>query len=317
MADLAYSLKPSGSVQEPHFFLSGTNPEPLRGSCNQKLLTFIQSCTEYLVIDIYDRPAKMGLSSSDTEKPHTALRKHNRSSSSDQPSKSQIYISSNHNTFTKYPMEAPPTPTSPRSPSKSKSSHRPDTKRQTTTTTTKHKSTRPGYSRKYSTPPSRPLSPSGFPQLLENDMCIPEIDLNHVGMALRNQTQTAPPVAYRAEPRPLNVIHYAPAPAPIPSINYISQSQSQSMGVEVDTAPQEPDIWSDPETDYFSSIEGPASRKAYHARGQSRRQLSQSVNALGSLNAVMAVGNGAKGLHQIHEDSEAEFLDLQIPGGFA
>lgn len=254
----------------------------------------------------------MGLSSSDTEKPHTALRKHNRSSSSDQPSKSQIYVSSN-TTFTK-PMEEPPTPTSPRSPNKS-SKNRPDTKRRksSVSSTTKHKSSRPSYSRKYSTPPSRPLSPSGFPQLLENDMCIPEIDLNHIGTALRNQTQTAPPVAYRGEPRPLNVIHYAPAPAPTPSMHYISQS----MGVEVDTAPQEPDIWSDPETDYFSSIEGSASRKAYHARGQSRRQLSQNMSGLGSLNAVMAGGNIPKGLHQIHEDSEAEFLDLQIPGGFA
>lgn len=90
------------------------------------------------------------------------------------------------------------------------------------------------------------------------------------------------------------------------------------MSVEVDTAPQEPDIWSDPETDYFSSIEGPASRKAYHARGQSRRQLSQNFNALGSLNSVMAGGGGTnmKGLHQIHEDAE-EFPDLQIPGRFA
>lgn len=254
----------------------------------------------------------MGFSSSDTEKPQTALRKHNRSSSSDQPSKSQIYISSNTTT---QPMEAPPTPVSPKSPSKSSKSHRPDQKRRkssvSSSTTSKHKSSRPGYSRKYSTPPSRPLSPSGFPQLLENDMCIPEIDLNYVGASLRNQTQTAPPLSHRAEPKPLNIISYAPAPTPI--VHYTPQS----MGVEVDTAPQEPDIWSDPETDYFSSIEGPASRKVYHARGQSRRQLSQSVNALGSLNAVIAGGSSAKGLHQIHEDLETEFPNLQIPGGFA
>lgn len=119
---------------------------------------------------------------------------------------------------------------------------------------------------------------------------------------------------YRAEPQqPLNIVSYAPAPTP--AMHYVSQS----MGVEVDTAPQEPDIWSDPETDYFSSIEGPAVRKAVHARAQSRRQLGQNLGAMGSLNAVMAAGGGsnAKALSQIHEDSEAEFPALQIPGGFA
>lgn len=271
----------------------------------------------------------MGPSSSDTEKAPPALRKHNRSSSSDQPSKSQIYISSQ--SVNNKPMEAPPTPTSPRSPnnnSKSTRSSRPDQKRRksSASSTAKHKSSRPGYSRKYSTPPSRPLSPSGFPQLLENDMCIPEMDLNHIGTALRNHTQTAPPISHHIDSRPLNLVSYAPNPTPL--IQYSSQTQTHSqphlhsqlnsLGVEVDTAPQEPDIWSDPETDYFSSIEGPASRKAYHARGQSRRQLSQNLSGmgLGSLNAALAGGGNARGLGQIHEDVE-EFPDLQIPGGFA
>ena len=89
----------------------------------------------------------------------------------------------------------------------------------------------------------------------------------------------------------------------------IDLNQANQHFLQVDSAPQEPDLWDDPETDYFSTIEGPAGK---HARGKSRRQLSQNVNASNSLNAMMA-GN-ANGLQQISEDQEP---DLRIPGGFA
>ena len=83
----------------------------------------------------------------------------------------------------------------------------------------------------------------------------------------------------------------------------------------MDTAPQEPDLWSDPETDYFSSIEGGPAAK--HARGKSRRQISQNFSNTASLNALLAGGGGVNGLQQISEDAETEFHGLRIPGGFA
>lgn len=200
--------------------------------------------------------------SSDTEKPDHALRKHGRSSSSDQAKPSSYtHIAKS------IEQDLPPA-----SPSRSKNSERPQNKRRKSSASSKHKS-RPAYSRKYSTPPSRPLSPSGFPQVLEPDMIIPEIDLN----------QTFQPLV-----------------------------QYQQEALQVDTAPQEPDLWSDPETDYFSTIEaGPASK---HNRGKSRRQISQNFNNASSLNAMLA-GN-SNGLQQISEDAETEFGSLNIPGGF-
>ena len=194
--------------------------------------------------------------SSDNEQADQTVRKHTRVSSSDQAKQS----TTNENTLNKT-IEHGISPASPRK-SKTTTSERPQTRQRKSSTSTKHK-TRPAYSRRYSTPPSRPLSPSGYPQMLESDMIIPEIDLN----------------------------------------------QANQHFLQVDSAPQEPDLWDDPETDYFSTIEGPAGK---HARGKSRRQLSQNVNASNSLNAMMA-GN-ANGLQQISEDQEP---DLRIPGGFA
>jgi len=84
----------------------------------------------------------------------------------------------------------------------------------------------------------------------------------------------------------------------------------------VDTGPQEPDLWSDPDpdTDYFSTIEGPGPR---HMRGKSRRQLSQNTGQVNSLNALMASASNVKGLQQISEDAEADFLLPPTPGAFA
>lgn len=194
-------------------------------------------------------------SSSDTEHANQPLRKHGRTSSSDQ-AKSQV-------NYTNSTLMRSIEPASP-----NRSQHnvekRPQNKRRKSSASSKHK-TRPGYSRKYSTPPSRPLSPSGYPQVLDPDMVIPEIDLNQANHHL----------------------------------------------LQVDTAPQEPDLWSDPETDYFSTVEGPAAK---HMRGKSRRQLSQNLNNTSSLNAVMAAN--AKGLQQISEDAEAEYSSPRIPGAF-
>lgn len=194
--------------------------------------------------------------SSDNEQADQTVRQHTRTSSSDH-TKVQIY---GGNKVTKS-IEHATTPTSPRK-SKSTTSDRPQNRQRKSSTSSKHK-TRPAYSRRYSTPPSRPLSPSGYPQMLDTDMMIPEINLNQANHHL----------------------------------------------LQVDSAPQEPDLWDDPETDYFSTIEGPAAK---HARGKSRRQLSQNLNAGNSLNAMMA-GN-TKGLQHISEDQEPE---LRIPGGFA
>lgn len=209
--------------------------------------------------------------SSDTEQPIHSLRKHTRSSSSDQ-AKPQSYT----NVSRSIEQDLPPaSPTS----NKPKSTERPQGKRRKSSASSKHK-TRPAYSRKYSTPPSRPLSPSGFPQMLEPDMIIPEIDLNQA-------TQRLQPFQFQQE------VHF--------------------QALQVDTAPQEPDLWSDPETDYFSSIEGSTSK---HTRGKSRRQISQNLGNAASLNAMLAPGNGG-GLQQISEDAEAEFHGMRIPGGFA
>lgn len=200
--------------------------------------------------------------SSDNENADNLARKHNRSSSSDQTTQlaSSMILRS---------IEPNITPTSPSRP-KSSMSSRPETKRRKSSTSSKHK-TRPTYRRKYSTPPSRPISPSGFPMMLDPDMVIPELDLA--------QTSTRLGHAYNAS-------------------------------LQVDTAPQEPDLWSDPETDYFSTIEGPASK---HSRGKSRRQLSQQVNGTASLNALLAPNS--RGLQKISEDKEGE--SLRIPGAFA
>lgn len=199
-------------------------------------------------------------------------RKHNRSSSSDQakpyPNPSNKPVQS---------IEFAPEPISPNRPSKT-ASERPSTKRRKSSVSSKQKS-RPAYSRRYSTPPSRPLSPAGYPSLLESDMVIPEIDLNATSIG-----------------------------------NKLTAHQQQML--QVDTAPQEPDIWSDPdpETDYFSSIEGPGPR---HLRNKSRRQLSQNTSQVNSLNAMMAGAGSAKGLQQISEDAEADFLLPPTPGAFA
>lgn len=212
--------------------------------------------------------------SSDTERAdEMATKKHNRSSSSDQ---AKPYSSFSNNITQS--IEFVPGPTSP-SRTKKTASDKPSTKRRkSSTSSTKHKS-RPAYSRRYSTPPSRPLSPAGFPSLLEPDMIIPEIDLNATILS-----------------------------------NQVASHQEQVL--QVDTAPQEPDLWSepDPDTDYFSSIEGPGPR---HLRGKSRRQLSQNVSQLNSLNALMAGPGNAKSLHQISEDAEADFLLPPTPGAYA
>lgn len=197
--------------------------------------------------------------SSEGEQADQTVRKHGRTSSSDQAKPQTAY----EDTVMKS-IEQDASPASPNR-SKQNTADRPGGKRRKSSTSSKHKS-RPAYSRKYSTPPSRPVSPSGYPRLLDSDMIIPEIDLNQ------------------------------------PSQQYL----------QVDTAPQEPDIWDDPETDYFSTIEGPAGK---HARGKSRRQLSQNMNAIASLNAVVAKNN--KGLKQISENGETEFYLPPTPGGFA
>lgn len=197
--------------------------------------------------------------SSDGEPTDQTVRKHSRTSSSD-----QAKIPASYGGTVIKSIEEPIAPTSP-SKSKHGTSERPQSKRRKSSTSSKHKS-RPAYSRKYSTPPSRPVSPSGYPRLLDPDMVIPEIDLN----------------------------------------------QTNNYMLQVDTAPQEPDIWDDPETDYFSTIEGPAGK---HNRGKSRRQISQSLNNTNSLNAILATNK--KGLNQISEEAEREFNLPPTPGGFA
>lgn len=92
----------------------------------------------------------------------------------------------------------------------------------------------------------------------------------------------------------------------------IDLNQTNNYMLQVDTAPQEPDIWDDPETDYFSTIEGPAGK---HNRAKSRRQISQSLNNTNSLNAILATNK--KGLSHISEDAEREFYLPPTPGGFA
>jgi len=199
-------------------------------------------------------------------------KKHNRSSSSDQakprPGFSNDVVQS---------VEYAPAPTSPNKHTKG-ASNRPSTKRRkSSTSSNKHKS-RPTYSRKYSTPPSRPLSPAGYPHLFEPDMVIPEIDLNATSLG-----------------------------------SHFPNHQEQTL--QVDTAPQEPDLWSepDPDTDYFSTIEGPGPR---HIRGKSRRQLSQNASQVISLNTLMAGSGNANALQQINEDVEADFLLPPTPGAF-
>lgn len=204
--------------------------------------------------------------SSDSEKGNGDLvRKHGRSSSSDQ-TKSQVNFSDTMIRSIE-PSSTPASPTRSKHPS-----GKPQTKRRKSSTSTKTR-TRPLYSRKYSTPPSRPLSPAGFPKHLDLDVAIPEIDLNEAGADRRH-----------------------------------------NLHLSVDTAPQNPDIWSDPETDYFSTIEVPGPK---HARGKSRRQLSQNVNSLTSLNAMMAGRGPSTGLKQIFEDGEGDFLLPPTPGAFA
>lgn len=202
-------------------------------------------------------------------------KKHNRSSSSDQ---GKPYPSFSSNINQSIEIEYAPAPTSPSKNTKG-ASDRPSTKRRkSSTSSNKHKS-RPTYSRKYSTPPSRPLSPAGYPHLFEPDMIIPEIDLNATSLG-----------------------------------SHFPSHQEQML--QVDTAPQEPDLWSepDPDTDYFSSIEGPGPR---HLRGKSRRQLSQNASQVNSLNALMAGTGNGQGLQQISEDAEADFLLPPTPGAFA
>lgn len=156
---------------------------------------------------------------------------------------------------------------------------RPVSKRRKSVATSKTKS-RPSYSRKYSTPPSRPLSPAGFPKHLELDMAIPELNLSEAHFRpIVQQTRSAPVVNY---------------------------------SVCADTAPQNPDIWSDPETDYFSTIEGSNPK---HYRGKSRRLASQ--NNLGSLNAFMNPNAGNTGLQQVREANENDFSLPPTPGGFS
>lgn len=197
--------------------------------------------------------------SSEGEHANNFVKKHNRSSSSDQ---------ANHNVDPNAVLHSI-TPTSPTRPHTSMSS-RPENKKRKSSTSSKTKS-RPSYSRKYSTPPSRPVSPSGFPMMMDPDMVIPELDLAQSSMTF---------------------------------------GHSHNASLQVDTAPQEPDLWSDPETDYFSTIEGPAAR---HNRAKSKRQLSQQVNGAASLNALLSAT--PKALQKISEDKEGEFL--RIPGSFA
>lgn len=200
--------------------------------------------------------------SSDTENVDCIARKHNRSSSSDQAKRlatESMLKSIENNIMPASPIRA-----------KSSMSSRPENKRRKSSTSSKHKS-RPTYSRKYSTPPSRPISPSGYPMMLDPDMVIPELDLAQASTMLGHA-------------------HHA--------------------SLQVDTAPQEPDIWDDPETDYFSTVEGPAAK---HNRAKSRRQLSQQVNGTASLNALLATNS--RGLQKISEDKEGEFP--RIPGSFA
>ena len=91
----------------------------------------------------------------------------------------------------------------------------------------------------------------------------------------------------------------------------------QPMGLLVDSAPQNPDIFFSEvdETDYFSTVEG--TRPKTNAN-KSRRQISQNMGSLGSLNALMASSGGAsKNLQQITEDGEPDFLLPPTPGAFA
>ena len=181
-----------------------------------------------------------------------------------------------------------PAMTSP-SRTKSRMSERSKVKRRKSSTgTTSHKTSRPAYSRKYSTPPSRPLSPSGYPQLLESDGVIPEIDLNQT----ISQSRHWPP-----QPQQQYQNH----------IQRMQQHQPQQFfELSVDTAPQEPDLWDDPETDYFSTFEGTSTK---HSRSKSRREISQNMNA------VLQQSMAPKGLQQISEDGE--FLLPPTPGAFA
>ncbi|KAJ9651340.1 hypothetical protein H2198_009374 [Neophaeococcomyces mojaviensis] len=210
------------------------------------------------------------------------------------------------------------------SPSRTKSrmSDRPKTKRRKSSTSTPSHKSRPAYSRKYSTPPSRPLSPSGYPQLLESDGVIPEIDLNQTTSQLHHFHQQQQQHQHHPHHPHQHQQQHQPQPQPQPQYQQHQQHQQQQAPIQhipqyppqhyfdlsVDTAPQEPDIWDDPETDYFSTIEIEAPPNK-HGRVKSRRQVSQNLNSM--LHQSMA----AKGLQQISED--AEFLLPPTPGAFA
>lgn len=128
---------------------------------------------------------------------------------------------------------------------------------------------RPRYSRKYSTPPSRPLSPSGFPQILDLDTTIPNLDLGHTHQHV----------------------------------------------LQVDSAPQDPDLWDDPETDYFSTVEGGPVARHRHQRAKSRVHSNQTVSkAAQQLSDSNGIGD--KRLAEISEDTETEFRLPPTPGAW-
>lgn len=128
---------------------------------------------------------------------------------------------------------------------------------------------RPRYSRKYSTPPSRPLSPSGFPQILDLDTTIPNLELEHTHQHV----------------------------------------------LQVDSAPQDPDLWDDPETDYFSTVEGGPVTRHRHQRAKSRAHSAQTVSkAAQQLSDSNGIGD--KRLAEISEDTETEFRLPPTPGAW-
>lgn len=226
--------------------------------------------------------------SSDHEQSNYNIKKHSTVGNSNERVmlNSATMIATNESTD-EHDNDNVPAMTSP-SRTKSRITERRKTKRRKSSSgTTSHKTSRPTYSRKYSTPPSRPLSPSGYPQLLESDGVIPELNLNQTTSQFRHwppqqQQQYQPPIQRMDQHHP-----------------------QQFFELSVDTAPQEPDLWDDPETDYFSTFEGTSTK---HSRSKSRREVSQNMNA------VLQQSMAAKGLQQISEDGE--FLLPPTPGAF-
>lgn len=85
--------------------------------------------------------------------------------------------------------------------------------------------------------------------------------------------------------------------------------------LQVDSAPQDPDLWDDPDTDYFSTIEGGPITRHGHQRAKSRAQSKHVVskNMQQQLSSDIARDSG---LTQISEDAEAEFRLPPTPGAW-